>query len=323
MSRSGRHEPLPRTRLYLPLAVIMLAFVPSLFGAISAAAWVSEFIKWIEIVLLVLIVLDLRQRWTWIAFGVVLAAVLQALIGLYEFRGGSGAPHLWIANYRYFRAFGTFGQPNPFSAFMGLTLPLALGLAWGYLSEAFVRQRAAAPLRRSPNAQLNGRSKQRPYHYPRMACAGMLAGIYAGCALMLLAGLIASWGRGAWLGFGAAGVVLVLFAPRRRWIGFLLLAAGGVLSRAAVGGGLCSAEHPAADRERRSRILSDFGMCAACRSAMRISPLSSGWLTGRPRSTWRAIIRLSAWDWAIMRPLIRPTGFQAGRVRSDMPITII
>jgi putative inorganic carbon (HCO3(-)) transporter len=43
-----------------------------------------------------------------------------------------------------------------------------------------------------------------------------------------LAGLIASWGRGAWLGFSAASVVMVLFAPRRRWIGVLLLAGGGM-----------------------------------------------------------------------------------------------
>ncbi len=224
------HDPLPRTRLYLPLAMIMLAFVPSLFSALSAAAWIAEFIKWIEIALLVLIVLDLRQRWTWIAFGVLLAAALQALIGLYEFRGGSGAPHLWIANYRYFRAFGTFGQPNPFSAFMGLTLPLALGLAWGYLSEAFVQfnQRSGQHPYADPERQLNERGKQHPYHYPEWLVPGLLAGLYAGCALILLAGLIASWGRGAWLGFGAAGVVLVLFAPRRRRTGFLLLAAGGI-----------------------------------------------------------------------------------------------
>jgi putative inorganic carbon (HCO3(-)) transporter len=217
------HAPLPRTRLYVPLAVIMLAFVPSLFSALSAAAWVAEYVKWIEIALLVLIVLDLRQRWTWIAFGVVLAAVLQALIGLYEFRGGSGAPHLWIADYRYFRAFGTFGQPNPFSAFMGLTLPLSLGLAWGYWSEVFT-QIPHNPLK----WRLSGRSRQRPYRYPEWLVPLLVAGFYAGCALILLAGLIASWGRGAWLGFGMASVVLVLFAPRRRWIGVLLLAGGGM-----------------------------------------------------------------------------------------------
>jgi len=200
-----RGEALPRTRLFLPLAVIMLAFVPSLFGAISTLAWASEFVKWIEIALLVLIVLDLRHRWTWIAAGLVLAAVLQALIGLYEFRGGSGAPHLWIANYRYFRAFGTFGQPNPFSAFMGLTLPLALGLAWGFLSTAWRDRHSAWRL------------------------TTLFAALYAGAAGMLLLGLIASWGRGAWLGFGAAAVVLIGGAPRRWWLGLLLLAAGSVL----------------------------------------------------------------------------------------------
>jgi putative inorganic carbon (HCO3(-)) transporter len=216
------HAPLPRTRLYVPLAVIMLAFVPSLFSALSAAAWVAEYIKWIEIALLVLIVLDLRQRWTWIAFGVVLAAVLQALIGLYEYRGGSGAPHLWIADFTHFRAFGTFGQPNPFSAFMGLTLPLSLGLAWGYWSEAFT-QIPHNPLK----WRLRGRSEQRPHRYPEWLAPLLVAGFYAGCALILLAGLIASWGRGAWLGFGMASVVMVLFAPRRRWIGVLLLVGGG------------------------------------------------------------------------------------------------
>jgi putative inorganic carbon (HCO3(-)) transporter len=220
-----RYTPLPRTRLYLPLAVIMLAFVPSLFAALSVPAWVSEFLKWIEIALLVLIVLDLRHRWTWIAFGVVLAAVLQALIGLYEFRGGSGAPHLWIANFRYFRAFGTFGQPNPFSAFMGLTLPLALGLAWGHLSKAYSEwkshRRDAGDAEKKLGKKLAFSASLRLALVP-----GLLAGMYAGCALILLAGLLASWGRGAWLGFGAAGIVLVCFAPRRRWIGFLLVVAG-------------------------------------------------------------------------------------------------
>jgi putative inorganic carbon (HCO3(-)) transporter len=220
------HVALPRSRLYVPLAVIMLAFVPSLFGASSAAAWVAEYIKWIEIAALVVIVLDLRQRWTWIAFGVVLAAVLQALIGVYEFRGGSGAPHLWIADYRYFRAFGTFGQPNPFSAFMGLTLPLALGLAWGYWSDAWRTWNDAWAAEVKPRTVRALTASLRIIVEP-----GLLAGFYAGCALILLAGLIASWGRGAWLGFGMAAIMLVLFAPRRRWIGILLVT-GGAMSLA-------------------------------------------------------------------------------------------
>ena len=138
-----RWDPLPRTRLYLPLLAIMAAFSPSLSAAASTGAWLSEMLKWAEMLLLVGIVLDLagEGRWAWIASGVVLAATLQAIIGLYEYFGGSGAPHLWIANFQHFRAFGTFGQPNPFSAFMGLSLPLALGLAWGYGVRALARWR--------------------------------------------------------------------------------------------------------------------------------------------------------------------------------------
>ena len=211
-----RGQPLPRTRLYLPLLIIMLGFVPSLFVATSSGAWLSEFLKWVEMLLLVALVVAWGSRWTWIAFGVVLAATLQALIGLYEFMGGSGAPHLWIAGYRFFRAFGTFGQPNPFSAFMGLVLPLALGLAWGHVQAAW-------------NAW---RERPRYVRAARVADWWMPVfwlAFYGGSALLILAGLLASWGRGAWLGFGAAGVVMVFFAPRRRWQGAVLVAAGGVL----------------------------------------------------------------------------------------------
>ena len=159
----------------------------------------SEMLKWIEMLLLVLIVLDLGREdaGPGSRLGRVLAAVLQAMIGLYEFRGGSGAPHLWIANYRYFRAFGTFGQPNPFSAFMGLTLPLALGLAWGYALKALACWR-------------NGSDRSMPWARHAVPLQGdwlmpgLLALLYAGFALILLVGLIVSWGRGAWLGFGAA-----------------------------------------------------------------------------------------------------------------------
>ncbi|MCA9906968.1 MAG: O-antigen ligase family protein, partial [Anaerolineae bacterium] len=37
-------------------------------------------------------------------------------------------------------------------------------------------------------------------------------------------GLISSWSRGAWLGFAAGGAALVLFWPRRRWLGGVMMA---------------------------------------------------------------------------------------------------
>ncbi|HVO72205.1 MAG TPA: O-antigen ligase family protein [Aggregatilineaceae bacterium] len=233
-----RYTPLPRTRVYLPLIGFMVGFSPSLFNAVSTGAWLKEFSKWIEILLLVVIVLDLGRdrRWTWTVFGVVLSAVLQALIGLYEFEGGSGAPPLWIAGYQHFRAFGTFGQPNPFSGFMGLSLPLALGMAWGYVSEAGRRRRTA------------------PAHTVEWLTPGFLALMYAGFALVLLAGLIVSWGRGAWLGFGAAGTVMVILAPRRWWQGGLLLVAAGALAAA-----LWVTGHvPASIQQRIDSALTEF-----------------------------------------------------------------
>lgn len=214
-----RHAPLPRSRVYLPLVIIMAALSPSLFGALSAGAWLTEMLKWVEMLLLVMIVLDLAHRWRWVAFGVVGAAVLQAVIGLYEFQGGSGAPHLWIMGYRHFRAFGTFGQPNPFSALMGLTLPLALGLAWGHTLAVWASARRGTS------------SRQNALWQRLLTPDALLAAFYGGAALLLLGGLVASWGRGAWLGFGAAGSVMVFFAPPQRWQGILLIGvAGGLIA---------------------------------------------------------------------------------------------
>lgn len=186
----------------LPLAIPTLTFVGvtaiTLPGAQAIIPALSEWLKWIEILLLIYIVVDFgRERAEWFVFGLVLAATIQALVGLYEFRGGSGAPHLWILDYRYFRAFGTFGQPNPFGAFMGLTLPLALGTTWGYLITTW-RERSWSPY-------------------------GLLTIVYAGMSSIILLGLLASWSRGAWIGFGAAGLVLLWLAPWRLWQGTALL----------------------------------------------------------------------------------------------------
>jgi O-antigen ligase len=54
--------------------------------------------------------------------------------------------------------------------------------------------------------------------------------------LLLLAALIMSWSRGAWLGFGAVVVVLLFAWPRRVWLGMLLIVVG-------VGGALLGARY--------------------------------------------------------------------------------
>jgi O-antigen ligase len=66
---------------------------------------------------------------------------------------------------------------------------------------------------------------------------GLIALAYLVGAGIIGAGLLVSWSRGAWIGFVAAALVLILFAPRQRWIGSGLVAliVVGVLGGAAAG----------------------------------------------------------------------------------------
>lgn len=196
----------PYSPVYTALLIFVAATAFSLPGAYSFHDGMNEWIKWLQITVLVFVVMDgAGRRWRWFLFGVSLAAVIQALIGIYIFTGGSGAPHLWILDFRYFRAFGTFGQPNPFGAFMGMALLPTLGAACGYGITAWHKRQHGW----QPDAAL--------------------ALLYAVFVVILGAGLLASWSRGAWMGAAAALVVFVWLLPRRLEIGTLLVlfAVGG------------------------------------------------------------------------------------------------
>jgi O-antigen ligase len=196
----------------------------SIFSALSAHHWLTEWLKWIQIVLLILVMRDLGRRYgvRWLVFSLVAAAALHALIGIYQFYGGSGALHLLVEG-RYFRAFGTFGQPNPFGGFMGVIAPLAAASA---LSALFMSVRR------------------------RMFAHIGLCALYAVFTLLIIIALYMSWSRGAWLGLAAAGLVMLVLLPRR-WMSSLLLIAGiSVLGGAA----LLSGRLPASITSRLSTI---------------------------------------------------------------------
>lgn len=198
---------LPRV-VWSPFLIPVLLFIGvvslTAFSAQSMRLWFNEWLKWVQVLLLLLFVRSNAGRggWRWLLAALVVSAAANAVVGIYQFFGGSGALHLLIAD-RFFRAFGTFGQPNPFGGFMGLLAPLAAAAALGSL-HSFRLTRARRDL--------------------------WLSGFYAAAAGLLLAGLLVSWSRGAWLGFGAAAAVVALLIPRQPWRGgLLLLAAGGLL----------------------------------------------------------------------------------------------
>ena len=192
--------PLRLSNLWTPISAALVIFLVatglSAFVATSLTAWMLEWVKWVLVFLTFTVVVNIFSHisWEWLVFGLILSGVANALVGIYEFFGGSGALHLLI-NDRFFRAFGTFGQPNPFGGFMGLLIPLGVTSTLGY----FLRWR-------KNHISLNL----------------WLTVFYGASSVILLIAIGMSWSRGAWVGLGAALLIMGFFIPRRTRLGLLL-----------------------------------------------------------------------------------------------------
>jgi O-antigen ligase len=230
-SISQRRIILPRTWLNLPLFIFIgLTTISGLFAP-SSLFWFKEVIKWVEILLVMWIVVDMvteRQHLAGdlppgsqrsligrlatvqgVIFMLLLAGLSQALIGIWQFGlRGDGPEHFEILG-GFYRAYGTFEQPNPFGGYMSLAACLAVGVLVGLVMAWFQGFWREGDHKGTPQQE-----------WGWVVFVGV-------CAAALVAGLVFSWSRGAWLGFSAAMATLVLFFPRRRWIGLLLLVVGG------------------------------------------------------------------------------------------------
>ncbi|MBK9091987.1 MAG: O-antigen ligase family protein [Anaerolineae bacterium] len=227
--------------LLLPLLLYCAALAFSLLPATSLADAAPELFKWLETLILYLVAVDLLtpighravEEAIEIApnsfggpvapnsFGVLLivalllAGVLQAAVGLYQFITQSGPPAFQILG-RFLRAYGTFRQPNPYAGYLGLILPLALSLFWWALAQMV----AAWPGRFTPSPRAEPPRRS-------FAAASALAAAALVVTALIAAGALASWSRGAWLGIGA-GVVTVTALRSRRTFGLSLALAGAL-----------------------------------------------------------------------------------------------
>jgi len=195
------------------LYIIVIGF--TVFGATSLTAWLNEWLKWIQILILIIFALNYagNRRWEWLLFGLTLAAVANALVGIYEFFGGSGALHLLVGD-RFFRAFGTFGQPNPFGGFMGLIAPLTLMATLGY------------------GKRVRKQRKLLKVEHNSARTSFLLALFYGLSSIVVLIAIIMSWSRGAWIGLAGALLIVALALPRHTWRGVILF--GGIFGVIAV-----------------------------------------------------------------------------------------
>jgi putative inorganic carbon (HCO3(-)) transporter len=198
--------------LLWPLLFFIAVGFTSFFAAQSAELWAKECLKWVEVLFVyALTVSEIRTSTR--SRNIIIAAIListlfEAGLGIYQFwLRGTGPESFLIAGLPYYRSYGTFEQPNPFGGYMGLTWPFTAGMA------LIALRKAVAVMRNRP-------LKWTTSHIKGVA----LAVIATVIAMMALLALVMSWSRGAWLGAGAAAVVMLIVALRKPFTAFAILA---------------------------------------------------------------------------------------------------
>ena len=191
--RDAASEPLPRPMAAWLLLLLALLLSASLTpysateGLKETARWGGAFLIWL------VAATSLRRRWQ--LYGLVAcllaAPAADAVIGLQQFVSGDGPPTFRIApDLPYVRAYGTIGQPNSFAGYMNMAWPLALSVAAGATLGLWRDRRAG----------------RRRLLLALLALGGWLL------TAVLLAALLASFSRGAWLGAAAAALGLAAAA---------------------------------------------------------------------------------------------------------------
>ena len=197
----------PRLPLIVPLLIFAGTQAVALVGAQSYREGLPELLKWVQVLVLYVVVAAAlpRKRAGWLVAGLLLAAISQAILGVYQFVNQSG-PDPFLVMGRFLRAYGSFRQPNPFAGYLGLIAPLAVSLAiWAWTATlAQGREQRQLVIDVAPK-------RWQQFALPLAAA-------------VICLGVLVSWSRGAWLALAAA-LLVVLLAHARRAAPILILAA--------------------------------------------------------------------------------------------------
>jgi putative inorganic carbon (hco3(-)) transporter len=248
-----RRVPGLRIPLVWPLVAFLTALAAAAWRAPDVAQALFEVARWVELGLaLVLAVALVRDRRTArvLLLAVLAAGVTAALVGIAMALGRVGPEAFAILGGRLYRAYGTFGQPNPFGGYMNMVWPVGVGLVVGSYQQARIRHQSRGCGYETGRMGRDGCSAGRLSAW--WAVAGIVVTAVTG------AGLVLSWSRGAWLAaaVGAAAMGLTWLVgsvwPRVRQrnlallavvvVGLVVVSAGGGAARvpAAVAGRLGS-----------------------------------------------------------------------------------
>ena len=202
------------------VAMVALAGL-SIGYAVDKASAIKEALKWLELLLALVIVVDLvrdPRAARWVIGAMLVAGAAEATYGAVQFVTGSGPAAFDLQG--ALRAFGHFDQPNPFAGYLTTILPLAVCMAVC----------RANPL---------------PFRWLALFASALL-----------LVGIGLSQSRGAWLGAAVAAVCLLLAWSRSTRRLLVPMALGGAFLLAlAVSGAL-----PASITDRLSQAIAYFGV---------------------------------------------------------------
>jgi len=189
--------------LLLPLLAFLGAIFLSLTVTLSLQYSLKEVIKWLEVLGIYLFVVNVisRREAKVIVLLILLAGISQALLGIYQFFGRVG-PEGFLLFDRFIRAYGTFQQPNPYGGYLGLVLPLAYSLSLGAKGDG-------------ARDKEQGIRDQRSTPYSLSLTSYLLVALATTGLVLMLAALLMTLSRGAWLGFVAAFIVMNVVRSRR------------------------------------------------------------------------------------------------------------
>ena len=196
-------RPAPLLWLILPFVIVLLY---STLAARSLTQALPELVKWSEVVLIYWLGAQLitpKQRQP-LLLTLLAAGSIEALIGIRQFLFRIG-PDAYLLG-RFLRAYGTFGQPNPYAGYLGLLLPLGLSLSLWSVGRMISRK----------DAKMQRKNKSGRWWMQ----AGVTATILGMTGLIGL-GIIVSGSRGAWLGV-IASTATVLGLSSLAGLGILL-----------------------------------------------------------------------------------------------------
>jgi O-antigen ligase len=197
----------PTPPLLVPLLGFTAVALLSLWSPADTWTGFTEWLKWVQILLIFLIIYDRlspassdstrvqRSNLVPLLLVLCLIAVFQSGMGLWQFAlRGDGPDHFMIGD-GFYRAYGTFEQPNPYGGFIGMNAALLVGLVAATIVDHWTEDR----------------------RFPRWL--GPLIGVTG----VVGVALVVSWSRGAWMGFGAALLAMAALLPRRGLWGIVLV----------------------------------------------------------------------------------------------------